>query len=529
MPTTLSISHNTRFKSSPQHTGRRHQSSYPSNLSKWCFAPRSIWKRGILLGFFIGYTNHFVFQVHDTTTHCLVFFSMPWEEGWWGPQPNHLSNTQNKQRRPPPPPPLEDIDESTDYNVTMDDLYWWDPFVSNISRAWKPSVDPTRWCLAEPPTQHPPLRGMILVSTYSVATNQLQAISNAIARRVAQRVLVPPSRPSSLTSENEGEQLRLRLPEVPPPSHDDGDYRDVINQSINISMECLQYAGTGLAEQNRQASLTQPRIMWAFVRWPADRDVDHYFHYSVGRGQASPTMEAFRSTIQTSMKGHQSRYLDSGLDNYKLWKPKQPKDMAYRMRNQIFARYNFLGIVERMEESLAVMKLLWGLQAYDLIVLDDENNDQAKMWDDPNFYHYCQRKPHAFVTRRMNHYLHRGHYVMNNPDILLYHAANRSLDKTIQRLGQDRVDETIQEIRKLQQTVQAACQHKVIYPCSEEGFWRKEESLANCYKGGTTGCGYQCIDQVLLNLQEKEDLKQEQARAQLRQSQQQQQQQQQQQ
>ena len=84
----------------------------------------------------------------------------------------------------------------------------------------------------------------------------------------------------------------------------------------------------------------------------------------------------------------------------------------------------------------------------------------------------------------------------NNPDFALYHAANRSLDMTIEHLGQERIEKIAREISYLQGLAEHHCASQAIFPCSEVGQPQFEESSRSCYVQDA-GCGHVCVEQLM--------------------------------
>ena len=92
-----------------------------------------------------------------------------------------------------------------------------------------------------------------------------------------------------------------------------------------------------------------------------------------------------------------------------------------------------------------------------------------------------------------------------NYDYLLHAVANKSLDRTIDVLGRDLVETQVREFNRLQALAEDYCQTEAIFPCSSEGTSQKEAAAKSCYRRDN-GCGYQCVNRVLL----QEDQKQQQ-------------------
>jgi hypothetical protein len=155
--------------------------------------------------------------------------------------------------------------------------------------------------------------------------------------------------------------------------------------------------------------------------------------------------------------------------------------------------YDFVGLLERKEELLALMKFLWGLETEDLIVLSAK---QSGGYDDGRFNKTCTKiqKPEN-LTSNVQRFL-TTKFPGGNLDYALYAIVNQSLDKIIDYLGRDRVQEEVQRIRAMQAIAEQKCQSKAIFPCSSNGTQPVERSQESCYKSDL-GCGHKCVDQVL--------------------------------
>ena len=81
---------------------------------------------------------------------------------------------------------------------------------------------------------------------------------------------------------------------------------------------------------------------------------------------------------------------------------------------------------------------------------------------------------------------------------MLYAAANASLTRTIEELGIELVQSKVQELHQLQTLAESQCSSEAIWPCSPNGTNQLYLSAQNCYKMDF-GCGYQCVDRVLMN------------------------------
>jgi hypothetical protein len=169
---------------------------------------------------------------------------------------------------------------------------------------------------------------------------------------------------------------------------------------------------------------------------------------------------------------------------------KNPKQVELHVR-RVIEQYDFMVVVERMDESLVVLQMLLGVNAGDMLTLDSKVQGS---------YYYttsrgCIPLVKAHVSPRVKEYLLSDVWqAQNYGDYLLHAAASASLDKTIETLGRDRVEQGLTEFRRLKKMANDMCASKAFFACSAEGVAQKEKM--NCYSGDH-GCGYPCIDEML--------------------------------
>ena len=152
------------------------------------------------------------------------------------------------------------------------------------------------------------------------------------------------------------------------------------------------------------------------------------------------------------------------------------------------------------------MKLLFDLETSDLIVLFAKSQHEGSGlevggYDDGSTHDKrtgklrCIPIQQARVTPNVHEYLQTDH-AERNADYFLYEAAVQSLDMTIEKLGRHRVDEVVEELRKLQYLAETMCRPMAYFPCSESGRLQLEMSKKSCYIQDA-GCGYQCVDHIM--------------------------------
>ena len=318
----------------------------------------------------------------------------------------------------------------------------------SVSRSWD-VVNHTSWC-------HRGSRpGLIYMKLHKASSSTLSGINIRIATKVGERVLpLPPP-------EEEGETP--------------------INKTRRICLHTRDHGRWNLL--NRRS----PNLLWTFLRNPTSRAVSEWMHFEVSRKGAAQSYERTERYLRT-MKNRELRYLiPTARETVKR------EDPFRVIQTYIMEPYDFIGLLERKWESLACMRLLWGLKVEDLIVLSAK---QSGGYDDGRYHNTCFKiiKPNN-ISDDIQSYLSRQ-FPRKNHDFLLYHIVNRSLDKTIDMLGSGRVQAEAKHIRMVQEFVDARCQDEAIFPCSENGTLQRKASENDCY-WEDSGCGYKCVDRVL--------------------------------
>lgn len=165
-------------------------------------------------------------------------------------------------------------------------------------------------------------------------------------------------------------------------------------------------------------------------------------------------------------------------------------------------RYDFVGVVERFDESLVAMQLLLGLETSDILYFAvnrkehwrkaKRRRNQFECRDSFDWEVDVLGKPliTEYVTKS------KEWYANNYGDYLLYHAASQSLDRTIMKIGLDHFSQELTRFRELMKRAHEECIPK--FPCSLNGTLQIEEAERDCQGGGNIGCGYQCLNDLTI-------------------------------
>ena len=246
--------------------------------------------------------------------------------------------------------------------------------------------------------------------------------------------------------------------------------------------------------------IREESFLWTILREPTSRIVSQFFHFQVSREKVEPTdanFKAYIEDINTKSRSKLDKYYFTSLTtstkteytNY-VHKLKNPNKLV----NQILKDYDFIGITERMDESIVTLQLLLNLPTSDVLFLNAKNSGG---YDDGGHKEGCVYIVPSFVSPGMKEYFDNFPY-NNSIDTQLYLAANRSLDLTIDALGRDKFNRALQKYRHVQGIVNDVCNKPgiVTFPCNPDGTKNKNN---HCI-WADSGCGTKCIDRVSSNL-----------------------------
>jgi hypothetical protein len=203
-----------------------------------------------------------------------------------------------------------------------------------------------------------------------------------------------------------------------------------------------------------------------------------------------PTDENFISAIYNDEVPTEDYYLEvHDLKGFESGSSSGAKEAA----NRIISEYDFIGIVERMDESAVVTQMLLGLTTGDVLYLDAKTNGG---FDAGGYKGQCFFIVPKYISPGMKTYFEGKEFQKwIEWDLALYKAVNRSLDMTIDSLGRRRFEKELARFRWAMDIVATRCGPVARYPCSASG----ERQEHNCL-WIDSGCAYECIDAVVAEL-----------------------------
>ena len=239
-------------------------------------------------------------------------------------------------------------------------------------------------------------------------------------------------------------------------------------------------------------------FLWSVVREPVARLVSKFYHFGdVGKrsGTYTTTLSKFQNFVFNNAFQDYGYYFRSLATDRRMSPGQKEHELDTR---ELLESYDFLGVAERMDESLAVLKIILNLDIQDVLYLPmpkaspndrvSDNVDYFDLWKRTE----CKPIPKPEISLEMKEWFYSEEFeAFIEADVMFYKAVNASLDRTIAELGRDLVEKTVKQVQWAQKLVQKECQN-TRFPCSSEGeVQKKTDCLFN-----DIGCGYKCLDEV---------------------------------
>ena len=223
----------------------------------------------------------------------------------------------------------------------------------------------------------------------------------------------------------------------------------------------------------RGGKIPNDTLLYTFIREPAGRAVSWYFHTRVSRRTAGISDKAIIPALK-KMTNSIFKYVKP----FKTIKNRS-EDIA-----SILQMYDFIGLVERQDESLVVMKLLWGLDLNDILYASSKVSGS---YDDQGYYVYPSNlspTTKAFIANEFRQ--------MNDLDYQLYDQVNQRLDATIKYL-EPAFSATLKKFQAMKDKAAQQCHPTPKY--DQQTGLQTDPSKRNCL-WNDNGCAFECLDTI---------------------------------
>jgi hypothetical protein len=226
-------------------------------------------------------------------------------------------------------------------------------------------------------------------------------------------------------------------------------------------------------------------FLFTMIREPASRVKSQFFHFEVSRKKVEPTDANFKDHILNHPYLDQYYLRDLSTTPFVTGKSDYIKTI-----NHILQEYDFIGITERMDESLVAMQMILGLETNDMLYLRAKGNGGYD--DGATSTRTCHYIVPSFTSPGMKEFFKSEAWIQKSwGDTLLYYAAQYSLDRTIDELGREEFNRNLLLFRKAMALAESTCTN-VRFPCSASG---EVQNRTDCL-WLDSGCGVNCLDKL---------------------------------
>lgn len=269
-----------------------------------------------------------------------------------------------------------------------------------------------------------------------------------------------------------------------------------------------------------------PKFLMGSVRNPGRRAFSTVWFFLLSPLNITPSdgniiraMNTRRGGKTKGKGGYQYNYLSlERVTPRSVWSPEHPTQVlnpeaVYSNIKRVIQTYDFLLVVERMEESLIALALLLDIPLSHVLVNSAKVTAQsdykgsggsAQQQEQHERYILSRFGPHRgqcyrpqtqAMSQGVQQYLQSPQWLaMNYADEILYRAAVSSLNRTIQFLGYDRFQAAQMAYQNLQSFAKRHCGSRLGSGCTSLGIPQLPQE--DCYDRDFN-CGYKCLDEAV--------------------------------
>ena len=235
-------------------------------------------------------------------------------------------------------------------------------------------------------------------------------------------------------------------------------------------------------------------FLFTILRDPKSRAISEY-NYQVGMTGIESTEENFLNHMK-SIRNFQLGLVVDPSEKDRV-KEVSNTDRIFELVSRTAEEFDFIALLERLDESLFAMQFILGLETRDILYTTTKQSGGHVFVKSRanNFKGECRRIPKSPRSQRIEDHFAGNEWKQNNMgDKLLYEAASRDLDRIIAAIGREKFGEALVQYRRSQAIADAKC--KPTWPCTEDGRVRSsKEQVSECYLWDL-GCNYKCFDEL---------------------------------
>jgi hypothetical protein len=238
------------------------------------------------------------------------------------------------------------------------------------------------------------------------------------------------------------------------------------------------------------------RFLLAPIRAPESRALSAvYFHqisFHRKRTKNTPSENFILHHLRRTQPNFVTDYVQLNAKNSILSENTTESGVIEQHVRDILMGYDFLLVANRMDDSLVVLSLLANLPISSMLTMSSKIGG-SWYFNGKN----CIPLVSSTQAESISNFFQMDEWkAAHSADRLLFAAVEISLNRTIADLGNSFITR-LYEFKRLQSIVQKLCRNETYFPCSGVGTPQLELSARHCYLRDF-GCGYPCIDRIVL-------------------------------
>ncbi len=247
--------------------------------------------------------------------------------------------------------------------------------------------------------------------------------------------------------------------------------------------------------QNRMVNNQNGTFLFTFVRDPTERAISDFFWRSITQEGSDVNISTFKksccrkSQALNGQSGFQLAYIsvDERLPEYTFWnrtvdanKVQHPALLLERVTN-VFDSYDFIGVTERLDESLVVLSFLLDLSLSEISYVSYKHaNDGQYVGITHHNQVRCYKVRKSELSMDIKNYIESSQWKARTAgDLLLHKTAMRTLDNTINEVIGRKAFEKRLSMFQLMQNKMKLCE-SLCLACSDTGKYKGREHCAKC-------------------------------------------------
>ena len=236
-------------------------------------------------------------------------------------------------------------------------------------------------------------------------------------------------------------------------------------------------------------------FLFTVLRDPKSRAISEY-NYQVGMTGIEPSEESFVSHLRSVQNFQLGLVVDpSEKDQVQN---ENNNDELSKLVSKSVDEFDFIGVLERLDESLVALQFILGLETRDILYSSTKQSGGHILVKSRanNFKGECKFIRKTTTPQAIEEYFVSAEWKRKNMgDTLLYEAASLGLDRTIKVIGRKKFGQALAQYRRAQGIADIKCEPT--WPCTDEGSVRSsKENVSECYLWDL-GCNYRCLDELV--------------------------------